>query len=85
MKFCPVCGTEYAEEVKFCPRDGHTTRSFDPAADPVGRGGAAPHDSQFSRQVPASAALRWIREATRLAPANVYYQHALQTLSATLH
>ncbi|HEV8122614.1 MAG TPA: serine/threonine-protein kinase [Gemmatimonadales bacterium] len=37
MKFCPVCGTEYADEVKFCPRDGQTLRAADPSADFVGQ------------------------------------------------
>ena len=37
MKFCPVCGTEYANEVKFCPRDGQTLRAVDPSADFVGQ------------------------------------------------
>ena len=37
MKFCPVCGTEYADEVKFCPRDGQTLRAADPTADFVGQ------------------------------------------------
>jgi uncharacterized membrane protein YvbJ len=37
VKFCPVCGTEYADDVKFCPRDGQTLRGSDPSADLVGQ------------------------------------------------
>ncbi|MEO8200823.1 MAG: serine/threonine-protein kinase [Gemmatimonadota bacterium] len=37
MKFCPVCGTEYADEIRFCQRDGQTLRSSDPTADLVGQ------------------------------------------------
>ena len=37
MKFCPVCGTEYADDVKFCPRDGQTLRSSDPSGSLVGQ------------------------------------------------
>ena len=37
MKFCPVCGTEYADDVKFCPRDGQTLKSANPSGDLVGQ------------------------------------------------
>jgi serine/threonine-protein kinase len=37
MKLCPVCSTEYADDVKFCPNDGHTLRSAAPASDLVGQ------------------------------------------------
>ena len=37
MKICPVCSTEYADDVKFCPNDGQTLRSAGPAADLVGQ------------------------------------------------
>lgn len=37
MKFCPVCGTEYADDVKFCPRDGQTLKSANPAGDLIGQ------------------------------------------------
>src|SRR5262245_5853109 len=37
MKVCPVCSTEYADDVKFCPRDGQTLRSAKPVADLVGQ------------------------------------------------
>ncbi|MEO8293966.1 MAG: serine/threonine-protein kinase [Gemmatimonadota bacterium] len=37
MKFCPVCGTEYADDIRFCQRDGQTLRSSDPTADLVGQ------------------------------------------------
>ena len=37
MKLCPVCSTEYADDVKFCPNDGQTLRSAGPAADLVGQ------------------------------------------------
>lgn len=36
MKICPVCSTEYANDVKFCPNDGQTLRSAVPASDLVG-------------------------------------------------
>jgi len=35
MKVCPVCGTEYADDVKFCPNDGQTLRAASPASDLV--------------------------------------------------
>lgn len=37
MKVCPVCGTEFGDEVKFCPNDGQTLRSTSPAANLVGQ------------------------------------------------
>ena len=37
MKICPVCSTEYADDVRFCPNDGQTLRSSGPAGDLVGQ------------------------------------------------
>jgi serine/threonine-protein kinase len=37
MKICPVCSTEYADDVKFCPNDGQTLRAAAPANDLVGQ------------------------------------------------
>ena len=37
MKFCPVCGTEYADEIRFCQRDGQTLRASNPGGDLVGQ------------------------------------------------
>ncbi len=37
MKVCPVCSTEYADDVKFCPNDGQTLRSTTRASDLVGQ------------------------------------------------
>jgi len=37
VKICPVCSTEYADDVKFCPNDGQTLRSATPASDLVGQ------------------------------------------------
>src|SRR5258705_11622197 len=37
MKICPVCSTEYADDVKFCPNDGQTLRSASPASNLVGQ------------------------------------------------
>jgi serine/threonine protein kinase len=37
MKLCPVCSTEYPDDVKFCPNDGQTLRSAAPANDLVGQ------------------------------------------------
>ena len=37
MKICPVCSTEYADDVKFCPNDGQTLRAAAPASDLVGQ------------------------------------------------
>ena len=37
MKICPVCSTEYTDEVRFCPNDGQTLRSSSPGTDLVGQ------------------------------------------------
>ncbi len=37
MKICPVCSTEYADDVKFCPNDGQTLRSAAKVTDLVGQ------------------------------------------------
>ena len=37
MKFCPVCGTEYGDEIRFCQRDGQTLRASNPTGDLVGQ------------------------------------------------
>jgi len=37
VKICPVCSTEYPDDVKFCPNDGQTLRSTTPASDLVGQ------------------------------------------------
>ena len=37
MKLCPVCSTEYPDDVKFCPNDGQTLRATAPANDLVGQ------------------------------------------------
>jgi len=37
MKICPVCSTEYGDDVKFCPNDGQTLRSAAPANNLVGQ------------------------------------------------
>ena len=37
MKICPVCSTEYSDDVKFCPNDGQTLRAAAPANDLVGQ------------------------------------------------
>ena len=37
MKICPVCSTEYADDVRFCPNDGQTLRASSPAHDLVGQ------------------------------------------------
>src|SRR5438046_102039 len=37
MKICPVCSTEYPDDVKFCPNDGQTLRSAAPAGNLVGQ------------------------------------------------
>src|SRR3989441_795249 len=34
MKICPVCTTEYRDDVRFCPNDGQTLRSSGPTHDP---------------------------------------------------
>ena len=37
MKVCPVCSNEYADDVKFCPKDGQTLRSAVPSSNLVGQ------------------------------------------------
>jgi len=37
VKICPVCSTEYRDDVRFCPRDGQTLRSSGPTHDLVGQ------------------------------------------------
>jgi len=37
VKICPVCSTEYADDVRFCPNDGQTLRASSPAHDLVGQ------------------------------------------------
>ena len=37
MKICPVCTTEYRDDVRFCPNDGQTLRSSGPTHDLVGQ------------------------------------------------
>jgi len=37
VKTCPVCSTEYPDDVKFCPNDGQTLRAASPASDLVGQ------------------------------------------------
>ena len=37
MKICPICSTEYTDEVRFCPKDGQTLRSSSPGTDLVGQ------------------------------------------------
>lgn len=37
MKICPLCSTEYRDDVRFCPNDGQTLRSAGPKADLVGQ------------------------------------------------
>ena len=37
MKICPVCATEYGDDVRFCPNDGQTLRSSGPTQDLVGQ------------------------------------------------
>src|SRR5438874_8165488 len=37
MKICPVCSTDYADDVKFCPNDGQTLRAAAPANNLVGQ------------------------------------------------
>ncbi len=37
MKVCPVCSTQFGDEVKFCPNDGQTLRSTTPGSSLVGQ------------------------------------------------
>ncbi len=37
MKICPVCSTEYPDEIKFCQNDGTTLRAAAPATNLVGQ------------------------------------------------
>jgi serine/threonine protein kinase len=37
VKICPVCSTEYSDDVRFCPNDGQTLRSSSPGTDLVGQ------------------------------------------------
>jgi len=37
VKLCPVCSTEFPDDVKFCPNDGATLRSAAPMSDLVGQ------------------------------------------------
>jgi len=37
VKSCPVCSTEYPDDVRFCPNDGQTLRATAPATDLVGQ------------------------------------------------
>ncbi len=37
MKICPVCATEYRDDVRFCPNDGQTLRSSGPTQNLVGQ------------------------------------------------
>jgi serine/threonine-protein kinase len=37
VKICPVCATEYHDDVRFCPNDGQTLRSSGPTQDLVGQ------------------------------------------------
>ena len=37
MKVCPICSTEYPDEVKFCAKDGSTLRGTAPAAGLIGQ------------------------------------------------
>jgi len=37
VKICPVCTTEYGDDVRFCPNDGQTLRSSGPTQDLVGQ------------------------------------------------
>jgi predicted Ser/Thr protein kinase len=36
VKICPVCSTEYPDDVRFCPNDGQTLRASSPGHDLVG-------------------------------------------------
>jgi serine/threonine-protein kinase len=35
-RICPQCGTEYSDELRFCPRDGTALRPLEPSSDLVG-------------------------------------------------
>jgi eukaryotic-like serine/threonine-protein kinase len=37
VKICPLCSTEYRDDVRFCPNDGQTLRSSGPVQDLVGQ------------------------------------------------
>jgi serine/threonine protein kinase len=37
VKICPVCETQYRDDVRFCPNDGQTLRSSGPTQDLVGQ------------------------------------------------
>ena len=37
MKICPVCSTQYPDDVRFCPSDGQTLRAASPPDDLVGQ------------------------------------------------
>jgi serine/threonine-protein kinase len=37
VKICPVCATEYRDDVRFCPNDGQTLRSSGPTQNLVGQ------------------------------------------------
>jgi serine/threonine-protein kinase len=37
VKLCPVCGSQYPDDVRFCPNDGQTLRGAAPATDLVGQ------------------------------------------------
>jgi len=37
VKICPVCATEYRDDVRFCPNDGQTLRASGPSQDLVGQ------------------------------------------------
>src|SRR5437773_2096902 len=37
VKICPVCATQYRDDVRFCPNDGQTLRSSGPTHDLVGQ------------------------------------------------
>jgi serine/threonine protein kinase len=37
VKICPLCSTEYRDDVRFCPNDGQTLRSSGPTQDLVGQ------------------------------------------------
>jgi len=37
VKVCPVCSSEYPDDIRFCPKDGQTLRSSSPGRDLVGQ------------------------------------------------